>query len=101
MQVLKLRDILRFDVDTSVTARMALETFALKCLRYKMDDECKDSELDDKIKFYVTDEYKVLQSFSPGAVMCCCRCKNGRKWFVKCRGKCFEKCLPSSSSTLS
>lgn len=57
LQVLKLRDVLRFDVDSSVTERMALEKFALKCLRYKMDEAVK--EVDDQLKFYVTDEYKV------------------------------------------
>ena len=30
-----------------------------------MDDGCNEAELDDKIKFYVTDEYKVMHCASP------------------------------------
>jgi hypothetical protein len=59
MQVLTLRDVLRFDVETSVTERMRLEALAVKCLTYKLSDECKLEDLKEEHQFYVTDEYKV------------------------------------------
>lgn len=58
-QVLTLRDILRFDVETSVTERMRLESFAIKCLTYKLADDCKVDDLKEEHRYYVTDEYKV------------------------------------------
>lgn len=62
LQVLELRDILRYDVETSVTERIGLEEFALQCLTYKLADGFSETDLDDKYRFYVTDDYKVLQT---------------------------------------
>jgi hypothetical protein len=50
---------LRFDVDTSVTERMGLEAFALRCLTYKLADGCKEEDLEEKYKKYVSEAYKV------------------------------------------
>jgi hypothetical protein len=59
LQVLELRDILRYDVESSVTERMALEEFALKCLTYKLAEGFTEEDLDEQYKFYATEEYKV------------------------------------------
>lgn len=46
---------------------MGLEEFALKCLTYKLAEGFNEEELDEKYKFYVTEEYKVLQTVACSA----------------------------------
>lgn len=60
LQVLELRDILRYDVEASVTERMGLEEFALHCLTYKLAEGFSEEDIDEKYRFYVTEDYKVL-----------------------------------------
>lgn len=74
LQVLELRDILRYDVESSVTERMRLEEFALKCLTYTIAEGCTEEDIEEKYRFYTTEEYKVLQLTSCLAM--------SQSWFI-------------------
>jgi len=53
------REILQFDVDTSITARIKLERLAMKALKYVMGGSGNVEDLEEKDRRYVTDAYKV------------------------------------------
>ena len=55
-QVLTLSQILRFDVETSVTERLRLEHLAAMALTYTFMDGV---EVDDELRYFASDEYKV------------------------------------------
>ena len=56
LQVLTLSQILRFDVDTSVTERLRLESLAQMALTYKFQDGAKVAA---DLQYYAGPEYKV------------------------------------------
>ena len=56
MQVLTLRQILQFDVDTSVTERLRLESLAAMALTYRFTT---DVDIPDDLKRYAGQDYKV------------------------------------------
>ena len=58
-QVLTVREILQFDVDTSITARIKLERMAMKALKYVIGGTGNIDDLEECDRKYVTDEYKV------------------------------------------
>lgn len=70
MQVLTLSQILRFDVDSSVTERLRLESLAAMALTYKFID---DITVPEDLKYYAGAEYKAcllsVQS-APSATDC-------------------------------
>lgn len=65
LQVLTVREILSFDVDSSITARIALENFAAKALTYAVVEGATIEDLEPEHRMYVSDEYKVCASLAP------------------------------------
>lgn len=65
-KVLTVREILSFDVDTSITARIQLEKLAMKALTYKLADDQSVADLEEKYTEYISDDYKaqVLRNMS-------------------------------------
>lgn len=59
VQVLTLSQILRFDVETSVTERLRLEHLAAMALSYTFMEGVK---VDDELRYFAGDEYKARRT---------------------------------------
>ena len=66
VRCLTVRDILLYDTDSSVRARVELEDLAATRLRYELDPSCDERLLSASDRFYIGDEYKkqVLECMS-------------------------------------
>ena len=66
VRCLTVRDILLYDTDSSVRARVELEDLAAGRLRYELDPTCDERLLSASDRFYIGDEYKkqVLECMS-------------------------------------
>lgn len=66
VKVLSVREILAFGTVDHVGARVELEDFAMCALTYKLADDVKAADIDEKDRYYLGDEYKrkVLEHMS-------------------------------------
>ncbi|KAL4439030.1 hypothetical protein ABPG77_006967 [Micractinium sp. CCAP 211/92] len=66
VRVLTVREILAYGTADHVGARVELEEFAMQALTYKLADGYKLEEIEEKDRYYLSDEYKrtVLQNMS-------------------------------------